>query len=645
MLRLFILLIAGALALGLLVSPTPLIIKPIKAGASLFPVKIDELWGFIDLQGELVIPAQFKQAGPFSEGLAPVRSQGRYGYIDVQGKYVIPPIYDYAVPFANGRAVVYKNEKKYLIDAAGRIYFEHSYKDWNFASEQYPNLFIVTTFTQKQGVIDITGKLVIDTIYYQIRKFSDGIAVVIGLEQTQSAQQKTRERYPFGVINTSGKIIVPYDKYRYIPQFYNGYSIVRLYNDSPKTKAGFEGIIDTTGKLRFVVPPTHTLSASPSFSENLTSIFIETEKTGHYAAGGIVNADGKILFMDPKFELILPFCNNRSFARINEQWFMIDSTGKKITQTPFRRILTDGFTENFALVETGQGITAIDTNGTILLTPKVVKYDQAYYKDSVLYLEKWHPDFRIGYWDLKTNTVVPASFKWVDYTKGFAQGLLRTGTEGRENYVNQTGKVVWQEKENRSNKSSSQHFNIDYMKSGYFYITKNPQPDERSEYEEIASSYTHPGDYFFTTNTFTMKVMPEAKAAFAKKYEGITLYIANTQSDPVFFELQDGRLSINLQALDEKGQWRDIEYLPKSRCGYSYHTIPLKGHNYWEFAIPQYEGEFKTLLRARLEYKHTEGQKNLEVMYSNTFEASINPAQFWRKQGHIPIGLVGLNEE
>ena len=63
-------------------------------------------WGYINLQGNLVIPAQFEGAHDFSEGMAAVSFSGKLGYIDRTGKLVVPVKFDEAQKFKDGRARV-----------------------------------------------------------------------------------------------------------------------------------------------------------------------------------------------------------------------------------------------------------------------------------------------------------------------------------------------------------------------------------------------------------------------------------------------------------------------------------------------------------------------------------------------------------
>lgn len=66
----------------------------------------DRLWGYINREGDEVIPTLFQEAKSFTEGLAAVSSNGKWGYIGPQGDVVIPLMYDGAEAFSEGRAAV-----------------------------------------------------------------------------------------------------------------------------------------------------------------------------------------------------------------------------------------------------------------------------------------------------------------------------------------------------------------------------------------------------------------------------------------------------------------------------------------------------------------------------------------------------------
>lgn len=84
-----------------------------------------ENWGYIDKSGKFVIPAKYEACKPFREGLAAVKSRGKWGYIDKTGREVIPPQFGWAGYFYDGMAFVQeKNAERsmstWVIDKAGK---------------------------------------------------------------------------------------------------------------------------------------------------------------------------------------------------------------------------------------------------------------------------------------------------------------------------------------------------------------------------------------------------------------------------------------------------------------------------------------------------------------------------------------------
>jgi hypothetical protein len=86
-------------------------------------VETPQGWGFIDHHGEWVIPPRFIRADSFSGGLAVVRDvNGLDGYIDPAGQWVIAPQFDFASRFIGGRASVKNLDGVYQeIDVEGRV--------------------------------------------------------------------------------------------------------------------------------------------------------------------------------------------------------------------------------------------------------------------------------------------------------------------------------------------------------------------------------------------------------------------------------------------------------------------------------------------------------------------------------------------
>ena len=127
----------------------------------------NDLYGFIDYTGKLVVPCKWKKASIYREELVAVCDENdKYGFIDREGKTVIPFQYSNALWFAEGLAAV-MNEKG----------------EWGF--------------------IDKTGFLVIQ---YQFNgkamSFSDGLANV-------AVKDPKNGKLKWGYIDKTGNVIVP----------------------------------------------------------------------------------------------------------------------------------------------------------------------------------------------------------------------------------------------------------------------------------------------------------------------------------------------------------------------------------------------------------------------------------------------------
>lgn len=78
-------------------------------------------YGFIDKNGEEIIPCIYEDGLSYSEGLAAVKKSNKWGYIDKSGKIIIPCLYDDARHFCNGIARVKMNKKEIILNKRGEI--------------------------------------------------------------------------------------------------------------------------------------------------------------------------------------------------------------------------------------------------------------------------------------------------------------------------------------------------------------------------------------------------------------------------------------------------------------------------------------------------------------------------------------------
>lgn len=667
-----------------------------KDTGKLYPISKGNLWGYIDKTGTTVIRPQFYSAGQFSEGLAPVRVNGTYGYIDQTGTVVISPAYDLALLFYDGQAKVFLDGKPYFIDKKGAITFQHTYQD--ISSFDHHSFAIATTQSGKYGVINRRGALIVDTVFQKINPFNDGLAVVEGLAHLPYPTDTTQvEKFEVGVIDTTGKWIVPYGRYSAIHDFQNNYSKVTLlrkptpnkirstlpvdneflsskqyldslitYFESQNDEPIEYAIIDNRGNQRFIIQEqNYNFNFKyQGFHEDLAvvSIYLPSidslksrERTQYK---GIINSDGKIVLSDTGWKEISPFSYNRAFVLDSKgNWKMIDKSGKQIGALVYEEVVygpeysaspRNPFEDGIAFVKLPEGWCMIDTMGKILSQPKSLRgihYDEITRRGDMMFIIEYigGPNSRYssnyGFFDPKRTIFVAPRFIHIDINN-FDNDLIYAMKDERKCYILNTGKIIWQED---SATTTPTELNIDYMYRGYYYVTSR----DNKELEVIGSwfrSYSNSDSITLESkgnnHSLHMVLNPEKSTIWLEKYSGMELVVANTSTDTLYFAAQDSRLYLKIQAQNKNGEWKDIEYLPSSWCGNSYHTLFLAPNEQWKFAAPVYHGEFKTKLRAQLLYLKDKKQKTDNVIYSNEIEGTFNPGQFFNRREYFPGGLM-----
>ena len=144
-------------------------------------------YAFINKKGEIVVDFNtYAMMKSFSEGLAAVNVENDnkdvWGYINTKGEVVIAPTYGYAYPFCDGVAIVGKNDKNFVIDTKGEVVFIPE-KDMVFLEEEFSEGLIPVAkgndLKAKCGFINTKGEEVLPFEYDYAESFIDGTAYVI----------------------------------------------------------------------------------------------------------------------------------------------------------------------------------------------------------------------------------------------------------------------------------------------------------------------------------------------------------------------------------------------------------------------------------------------------------------------------------
>jgi hypothetical protein len=610
----------------------------------LFSIVQDDKIGYINEKGVIVIKPTYLSGNDFSEGLAAVRQYGQYGYIDMTGRFVINPSYDFASDFYNGLAAVYKDGKPLFIDKTGKIVLPEVYRFLTFIDNKKA---IVKTYTNKVGVIDILSKkLLIDTVFSFINDFKNGAAVVNEYVSPDSKTKKIRT----AVIDVNGEFIVPFGKYETIEPFVDGFAVVKG-DESENDDEGMEGVIDTLGNLLFKRMRKNNSYIEGDFYDGLAKVnlykyWIPEEKgilrTSQKNYEGFINLKGEVVLNDTNYIYVNEFSCGRAFVKKkNGDYILIDRNFKQIGNTYYSGILNEKFQNGYAIVETQGGYGIIDTMANFVAQPQYDDIDQVGILNGYFFFFTDYIDsLRYGISDIHGTLVAKAIFSEFD-RRGFVNGLLKVVINDKLAYLNKKGEIVWQQKDEKL--SALAPLNIDFMNRGYFYAYSASKILADGSNGGWAVSSNRPkktSKNQFPDKLLALTIDTSKIDTFATKYMGYKLFISNTTNDTISFNVQDSRLYLKLQAQDPKGEWRDIEYLPSSWCGNSYHTIKLPPDAFWSFSIPKYHGEFITNIRAELTYIDKLNPKKGTLVYSRTIRGGINPGQFWNKKTYHPGGLM-----
>jgi hypothetical protein len=163
-------------------------------------VKIDDRWGFVDINGKLRIANQYENIGPFNEGLAPIKILGRWGYIDKREDIIVQPGYDTVYRFQGGLCEVMKKGKYGLINAKGQITLDCEYD----AIKRIKNGGFLIERDGKIGLVNNEGRLLILPRFDKVTDLNNGFVI---------ASRKGK----YGLMSNDGVSIIPmiYDKLIY----------------------------------------------------------------------------------------------------------------------------------------------------------------------------------------------------------------------------------------------------------------------------------------------------------------------------------------------------------------------------------------------------------------------------------------------
>lgn len=216
-----------------------------KRGTSLFLIAEKTTdgtkWGYINAEGESVIPLQYSEARDFQKnGLAVVAQKQKYGLVELSGEYLVEPIYTSISPYVEQRAIVTVDEYHFaMLNEEGKKITEQTYP---FISKSAGNRSIYSTETTNSsgssviqyGYLDSEGNEVIPAQYEEASDYDQQKAIV-----------KIKE-YEYALINEIGERLATYPYY-YVGNYSDGFLVFK------ETASGTYGYMDERGTA--MIPP------------------------------------------------------------------------------------------------------------------------------------------------------------------------------------------------------------------------------------------------------------------------------------------------------------------------------------------------------------------------------------------------------
>lgn len=430
----------------------------------LYPIRVDGKWGYMNYAGETIITPEWAYAGEFANGAAVVSAKGSAeddtdGLIDTKGEYILPPRYSIEQNGAFSRVRATGEDGLLLdgyYDALSRCFLPPAYDLIDMrVTDDTP--LIVAFRNGLCGFLDrATGKAVIplqytgevedagysegyilaaDAVHWEDGgltfriylldtrgnevRFPEGIMASSGVHEgllriEREAQEGESSTWGtlYGFARPDGSILVP-PKYDYAEDFYNGYAAV--YKD------GKWGHIDEAG--REIVLPVYDL-------ETYGALY------GYYFYGGY------------------------AILELTDRWIILDTEGNVV----FERAAQENGV-NFAMEDwcgLGSGLVwyshwqgkewqgrrfgLMKADGTMVTEAIWEEYAENDPEDGIAFdQEGLQAVKRSGLWRYIDATGAGSlPFEW-DYAENFSNGLAYVEKNGKMEYIDHRGNVVWQE--------------------------------------------------------------------------------------------------------------------------------------------------------------------------------------------------------
>lgn len=277
-------------------------------------------FGWINWDGEEIVPANYPLLYPFSEGFSAAMSpDSLWGFLDAKGNTVIEHTYSAVHSFSGGLAQAAEGKNK--------RYCKFIYPDGTLASDstfyfraKWPPVFseglAIARIHGGWAYVNQQAEIVIDGRFSDAKPFTDGWAIV-----------KRRSKY--GIVDKEGNEILPLE-HRLIMPFSEDLAAIA------KEEDGFKAMGYINRKAELVIP--YQFKYSPASMKEHMFDFVDGRAVVVYDTGkGVIDADGNEL-VSPNFTKILPYRDGLAIVKEQQKWGVLDLQGKHTTPLHYTKV-------------------------------------------------------------------------------------------------------------------------------------------------------------------------------------------------------------------------------------------------------------------------------------------------------------------